>query len=375
MLAATMVAGMSISAFAEIKSDDTKVGPKKTADFDTQDYGLIGAFLEDDKGDIVKAPNKIDGGDKLYYPILISGDEIDDDKYAGSNDMYFADKASEVKNLKASVKDEVGGKYIDSASIVKKAIYGVKEDTKIYCVEVKMADYFKNEETEVDFNITLKKNGKTEYNSKDDDKSNLFDGTYDLGKDSEMFNLEDGKDKNGKSTPGKDYKNGATATKFKSGELKIEIGKDTKTVQLDEAKTSAGKKEDVTSIFIENDKSIDNAFTFDVKASNQDDLYLELNQDAIKDLAVSNGKADLTFFNFPGKPEFDFTGTATFAVEDEDEDNYFYEVVDGELVESRAKYNKEEGVFELRTNKLGSYVISNKELKVSEGKKRRRCRN
>ena len=212
------------------------------------------------------------------------------------------------------------------------------EDQKIYCVEVSLADYFGTTDVEVDYDLSLRTRT-IEYNSKD--QSGNAPMSFTLGQESEKLSTSD-----------------SIVKRFRNGELTLVIDENTGSVRLDEMATGDA----IEQIYLEGK---DAPFTFDVKASGQGDLYLEVNQKANKKITVSNQDAKLTFINFPGKPEFDFTGTAKFSVEDPEVTYYFYEIVNDKLVKTSAKYNKEDETFDLRTRTLGSYVMSDKELETT----------
>ncbi|MEG1994547.1 MAG: hypothetical protein RR048_06510, partial [Oscillospiraceae bacterium] len=212
------------------------------------------------------------------------------------------------------------------------------EDQKIYCVEVALNDYFGTTDLELDFELSLRTRT-IEYNSKDQNGDAPM--SFTLGKESAKLSVDD-----------------EIVKKFRNGELTLSIDENTGSVRLDEMATGDA----IEHIYLEGK---DAPFTFDVKASGQGDLYLEVNQKANKKVTVSNQDAKLTFVNFPGKPEFDFTGTAKFSVEDPDVDYYFYEIVEDKVVKTSAKYNKEDETFDLRTRTLGSYIISDKELEAT----------
>ncbi|MEG1448344.1 MAG: hypothetical protein RSC41_03350 [Oscillospiraceae bacterium] len=226
-------------------------------------------------------------------------------------------------------------------------------DKKVYCVEVALGDYFGNEETELEFEIELRHKGKLEFTTKDADNG---PATY--------FNLGSEATKLVAGSPiGAAADKRGTVKKFRNGDLELKINSKTGSVVLEEATLSDGKTvEDVDYIYLEGEVA---PFTYDVKASSQGDLYLSVNEDANKKVVVSNQDAKMTFLNFPGAPEFDFTGTLKYTVEDPDVDYFFYEIVDGKPVKTSAKYNKADECFELRTRTLGSYVISDKELEVA----------
>lgn len=108
-------------------------------------------------------------------------------------------------------------------------------------------------------------------------------------------------------------------------------------------------------------------------------LYHDDEPDGYKDIQKANIDAELEFINFPAKPVFDAAGTLYLGG---DRDDYVYEIVSGSanalsvngtyradanlsLVKSSATWDDSYGSWKLRTNKLGSYVISDRELEVT----------
>lgn len=95
--------------------------------------------------------------------------------------------------------------------------------------------------------------------------------------------------------------------------------------------------------------------------------YLHHNSDAIKSVLTANADSDasIDFLTFEGTPSFNATATVNFY--DVDEDQFIYEMRNGRLTRSAAKWNDDNGSWELKTRTLGSYVISDKALKSPAG--------
>ena len=85
------------------------------------------------------------------------------------------------------------------------------------------------------------------------------------------------------------------------------------------------------------------------------------NNDVNEDLFDAYLDADLVFYNCVGS----FRKTATVTV-DLPEDKFFYEVVDGQVVEVEGEYDDWTEEFTFKTKTMGNYVISDKELVVAE---------
>lgn len=104
---------------------------------------------------------------------------------------------------------------------------------------------------------------------------------------------------------------------------------------------------------------------YNVRLEDQADVNMHYTTKAIKSIVQANEDADLSFLQFNGNPAFDFNGTLVYNVSDMDKTWYLYEVNSEEkLVKTKAEYDKEEGTLTLKTKNLGSYVISDKELKA-----------
>ncbi|MBE6898307.1 MAG: hypothetical protein E7475_04820 [Ruminococcaceae bacterium] len=102
-------------------------------------------------------------------------------------------------------------------------------------------------------------------------------------------------------------------------------------------------------------------------------LNLSMAYDKAIDKAYNEYDADLSFYNFKGSKDA-FTKTAELLIP-ADEDTYIYEIVDGELVEIEAVYddeyklegtNKSYAGWIIETKELGYYVVADEELVVAE---------
>ena len=102
-----------------------------------------------------------------------------------------------------------------------------------------------------------------------------------------------------------------------------------------------------------------------VRVYDGDKLYLYNDTDPDKDIlkAYADSDAELTFLNFPGDTTFNATATLYMY---KDEDSFVYELKNGKLVESNAKWSEDDGAWILKARTLGSYVFSDVELDVTE---------
>lgn len=112
--------------------------------------------------------------------------------------------------------------------------------------------------------------------------------------------------------------------------------------------------------------------TFKAPLIDQGKKYLDfvtdvnaLTEKEVKALAVFNDKADIEAIKFLARPAMDFSGAMEIypAEVKADTTYYLYEInKDGKLVKANAKWDKE-GFFSLKTKELGTYIISDEELK------------
>lgn len=104
-----------------------------------------------------------------------------------------------------------------------------------------------------------------------------------------------------------------------------------------------------------------------VRVYDDEVYYLASNNDAIKSVLTANPDTDavIDFLTFDGTPTFNATATVNFyGVE---EDQIIYEMRNGRLARSAARWSEENGSWELKTRTLGSYVISDSALKSPTG--------
>ncbi len=104
-----------------------------------------------------------------------------------------------------------------------------------------------------------------------------------------------------------------------------------------------------------------------VRVYDDEVYYLYSNNDAIKSVLTANPDSDavIDFLTFEGTPTFNSTATVNFyGVE---EDQIIYEMRNGRLNRSAAKWSEDDGAWVLKTRTLGSYVISDQALKSPTG--------
>jgi len=104
----------------------------------------------------------------------------------------------------------------------------------------------------------------------------------------------------------------------------------------------------------------DTDITFTVDTTHQAKLVLSYNDDEVEAVEKANPEANLDFHNF-NSATFKKTGTLLIPA---DEGSYLYEIVDGAVKAVNAKYDDFEEAFILKTKTLGSYVVSDIQLKT-----------
>ena len=322
-LVATMVAGSAVTVFANTEVEDKKVDTKSVDqqqeeyDINNVDNMTFGTTITvgEKKYDLDSKEQistiKIASGESVFVPFVFDTDED------GKGDINVTRK-SDVDDIRLYVKVASGDKYVGDSEIVKQDdVYGAKIDIK---------DYFGSEDVEIEAKLDIKnrRTGKTISTTEDFEKMPSFQ----LANETNEF-------------------------PSKGGVTEFDVTDETEIVEFDDETT-----------FI---SFAGNGFYFDGKASNQSPLFLGVSYAPIKDISIAYQDADFDFINFPGKPEFDFSGDFSVLVPDPDETYYLYEIQDnGALAEIKSEYNKEDETMVVRTKTLGQYILSDKELEVDD---------
>lgn len=105
-----------------------------------------------------------------------------------------------------------------------------------------------------------------------------------------------------------------------------------------------------------------NNASFLVNVKNQGNLYLGYSLKPNTDVMDQNKDANIDFISFPAKPSFNRIGKLHLYA---DKDAYIYELTGNGLKKLNAKYDEDYEAHIVETRALGSYVISDTELKYT----------
>ncbi|MEG1447764.1 MAG: hypothetical protein RR048_00875 [Oscillospiraceae bacterium] len=302
ILGATIAAGTAVTTFADA---EVRAIDTDNLSFDTTIYvDETEVKLGADVKDVTLSSESV-----VFVPFVVKEEGQDATKVT---------KLSDLDDVRLYVKVTEGSKYVEK--------YEIAKENNVYGAKITLEDYFGSEPVEVAAELSLKnrKTGREIATTVDYENMPVFE-----------------------------IKNSEQEVVSKNGVAKLDITEDTQIVSFDD---------ETTHISLSGD-----GFYFDVKASNQDALYLGVSNKAIKGVATAFENADLTFIDFVGTPVFDFSGTLSIIAPDNEKEYFMYEVApSGKLAKSSAKFNKEDEVFELKTNKLSKYILSDKELDIEK---------
>lgn len=260
------------------------------------------------------------------------------------------DSESYVEGVKLTAKVTEGKEYVSSVEIATEDEYYDDGVDDKYGILVKFKDYFDIDKATVKMDLTIKsKRGatlmdKVSVTIKLDNKTpaieidtktvsdGVSDANYKFSNDGADFTIKDMvkfQDNIETVVP----KNTIAGVDFKAGIEYLELNAD--------------------------------LLSFSVKMSEQGKMALDFDQKAIKEIAREvDPDTELTFFNFNAYPTFDFTGTASIYLPDEDVEYYLYEVdEDGVVKEVRGASLSDDGdAIEFKTRTLGRYILADAEL-------------
>lgn len=104
-----------------------------------------------------------------------------------------------------------------------------------------------------------------------------------------------------------------------------------------------------------------------VRVYDKEKLFLGYNREPDKETLLANAESDalMEFLSFESNPTF--SGTATVSFYGLEKDYHIYELKNGRLTKTGAKWEDESDSFILKTRTLGSYVISDMTLRSATG--------
>ena len=250
-----------------------------------------------------------------------------------------------VKDVNSENYSITGIKYTEGRNLVESVKFNDDEDR----VEVKIkAAYDLTKEKNLEMEFTLK--GKKVGNTKPTDVTVKINATVANEKLIKAF------------------ENNHDTITLTSDDPEVQEGKIVEIEKSDDGETSYG----TLSL-----TAADSDVEVEVRVYDGDKLYLYSEVDADTDIlkAYADTDADITFLTFKGKPTFNATATVRFFKE---EGTYIYANNDGKLSRITAasagsagqtagnvKWDEDEGCYILKARTLGSYVFSDKPLKVS----------
>lgn len=109
-----------------------------------------------------------------------------------------------------------------------------------------------------------------------------------------------------------------------------------------------------------------NSWKFTVNVTDETTKNMISSNAGIKDILAKFPDQDFKFYNFAGKPSFSATGRVALDVEDIVDDFaklYTYRYADGKLYRLNSSFNSEDNTLEFRTNKLDTFVVTDKLIK------------
>lgn len=295
---------------------------------------------------------KVEGDDALYFPLYIEKADVQIPSGVTEsnvpNQLYIVDtetdlekgkiNADDIKdfdNLKLSVKVTSGQDYVTSTELDMIDDEQAADHNEQYAVILNLKDYFA-----VD-SVTIK--GTAKISKKTGSTISEYDFSYKIDNTNNMAVV---------SPTG--------VTGYTEG---ITVDEDEVTIDYAEFDGNVVNfKNGIEYLYLEGEY-----FAFDVKLSNQGKLAMKMDNDVNKTVSKrASGDADLTFFNFRGNPTFDFTGTMTITLPDEEQEYFIYKIEkDNSLTQINAKLNQDEDALEFKTRTLGSYVLSDEKLETS----------
>ncbi len=339
-LVCAMLASMTVTSFAEtsVLSDNSATEASARSEDYLADYT-----------DVKIEHTKIPGDDAVYFPLYIEKQNVK--AAAGAvmpEKIYLTDGNTDLENglldvndiedfddLKLTVKITAGQNYVTATDLNEIDDVEAGEFDGKYAVILELEGYY-----EVD-SINIK--GTAKISKKTGTNLSEYDFNYKIDNTKNMITVKEN-EVIGENVEG------------------IEVDGDECTIDYsDFTGNVVNFKNGIEYLYLEGEY-----FSFDVRMSNQGKLAMKMDNDVNKAVSKrADADADLTFFNFLGNPTFDFTGTMTFIMPDEDMEYFIYKINnDNSLTPINAKLTDDGDAYEFKTRTLGSYVMSDVELET-----------
>lgn len=267
-----------------------------------------------------------------FAAVIVPGDKIELGKDAAAWDVKPEKKVNSDNYSISKIDWEEGKKYIDSVSF--------DDDDNVLVIKVKQ-NYTLVEDDDASFygTVKIREKGKSVYHVAEiGTETDPYEVYYAEG-DIEI-------------TPDRD-------AVFTYDDDTLEDGilyKDTLYTVTDPADKAYGT--------FEYDFGSDDQYGVSVRVYEDEELFLEISEDADKDILKANADADADYIDFVewvAHPTF--TSNVTLEFYGAEEDDYIYEIKDGKLVTpSRLKWDDDAEVWTLTTRTLGAYVVSDVKL-------------
>lgn len=343
--------------------------------------GSITAFAKDDEyakyNDItIERTTSVVGDGYLYIPLRIKGDKLNSSAPSGvdTGAWYYIgdgnedigkhiidmDNIKDFEDMKLKVTITSGKDYVKSCELTEIddddfQNFGSGSTDKhwngVYAIAIELEDFYEADTLNIKGTAKIQKNT----GSTIDD----YDFNYKI-KNTSSDNIVRVDNNEIQSAPDNLWIDKGNHSKGVKG---LEVDDDEVTITYpDFGGNVVDFKKGIEMLYLEGEE-----WNYEVKMSDQGKVALKFDNDTHKSIVRSfDEDADLTFFNFPGNPKFDFTGTMTVTLPDENEEYYLYQIdEDGDLTKINARLNDDEDALEFKTRELTSYVLSDMEYDKS----------
>ncbi|MEG2174522.1 MAG: hypothetical protein RR135_03425 [Oscillospiraceae bacterium] len=330
VLAMALALSLASVAFA---ADGVKIYLEDNSD----DMLSTDAYTYDDDNDAMEVATTVTPGDTVYYALI--GTEV------GGKTNGYVYEYDAVKGLKIKSNWDMNGGLVNKISVVKKklgatlagSLTGQQTYAYFIAVELKPSTSTVKQAVSGDIKLSMSsvKLADGTKSTKLDADNNCYTLSFDV-----VYNVAE-----------------SASSEDKTNDV---INKYTKVFSFGDGKTFAAETE--CEITIVNDETA----TFTVDTQGQGKLLLAATTKFDADIAAKYPDANLDFLKMNGA-SFNKTGELRIFA---DKGSKLYQIkADGTLVKVKADYDDVDDAFVIKTRTLGSYVISDVELKVADDSK------